>query len=224
MSQDEGYSPTLEDLEWLHDDWWIGDSDALEADDLRRASATLRRLLTDGELGRAWRHFGFAGQPSVVGPDCEALAVRLGLDLDLAASLVAGGGRHKNADWSFIGAFRVDNLTTGIPAEADAGFAVQTTAIARQAPGSPGPLDPMVERSWPVTNYLESTGAVRMGARIKRREIIEYFRNFAGGVHTDITKGVGGKKDATYQLIHDLLGHVLADARDGLYFELLSIG
>jgi len=35
---------------------------------LRRASAILRRLLVDDELGRAWRQAGFGGEPLILAP------------------------------------------------------------------------------------------------------------------------------------------------------------
>jgi hypothetical protein len=47
----------------------------------------------------------------------------------LAAALIAGGGRVGGLDLSFIGAFRVDNPTTGVPADAESGFAVCVTSI-----------------------------------------------------------------------------------------------
>lgn len=59
---------------------------------------------------------------------------------------------------------------------------------------------------------------------IKRREIIDYFRNYVGGAHHDLLKGANHANSDRYELVADLAGHVLADVRDGLYFELLSIG
>jgi hypothetical protein len=127
---------------------------------------------------------------------------------------------------SFIGAFRVDNPTTGVRADAAEGFAVRVTSIVRIATDNPTPgaLDVLIEREWYVSDYLESAGAVRKGQVITRKEIIEFFRNYVGGVHHDLLAGREHAKKNRYELVADLEGHVRADVRDGLYFELLSIG
>jgi hypothetical protein len=65
---------------------------------------------------------------------------------------------------------------------------------------------------------------VRKDEIIKRREIIEYFRNYSGGAHHDLLKGAKHSNSHRYALAADLAGHVRADVRERLYFELLSIG
>ena len=50
-----------EDLLYLQDEWGTSIEDAA----LRRGSAVLRRLLVDGDLGRAWREVHFSGEPKV---------------------------------------------------------------------------------------------------------------------------------------------------------------
>src|SRR5262245_53700859 len=119
----------LEDIEWLLNEWWLGEPDKLTHGHLRRGSSTLRLLLTDGLIQKAWRHYGFERQPQIHGPDISAIAAQKGLRLSLAAALIAGGGRINGLDMSFIGAFRIDNPRTGIPAEAESGFAVVVTSI-----------------------------------------------------------------------------------------------
>jgi len=220
------FKSVLEDIEWLRNEWWLGQPDGLTEGHLRRGSAALRLLLVDDLLGRAWRHYGFERQPRLVGPDIVAIAAAQGLRLDLAAGCIAGGGRQNGLDVSFIGGFRIDNPSTGVLANADVGFAVCVTSIARLASDAPavGPLDVLVERLWYLSEYLESPGAVRKGHIIKRREIIECFRNYVGGVHHDLLKGAKHSSNDRYELVADLSGHVRADIRDGLYYELLSIG
>jgi hypothetical protein len=215
-----------EDIDWLWTEWWLGQPDELTEGHLRRGSATLQLLLVDGLLQKAWRHYGFERQPKLVGPDIVAIAASKGLRLDLAAGCIAGGGRQKGVDVSFIGGFRVDNPSTGVPADAEVGFAVCVTSIARIASEAPvsAPWDALIERSWDLSEYLESPGAVRKGEMIKRREIIEYFRNYIGGAHHDLLKGAKHANNKRYELVADLADHVRADVRDGLYFELLSIG
>jgi len=220
------YQTVLEDLNWLRDEWWLGQPDKLTEGHLRRGSTTLSLLLVDGLLGKAWRQHGFEREPMLIGPDIVAIAQTQGLRLDLAAGCIAGGGRQNGTDVSFIGAFRIDNPSTGVLANAEEGFAVCVTSIARIA--SPAPpsydLEPLVEKNWSLSSYLESAGAVRKGQIITRREIIKYFRNHKGAAHHNLLAGKKSAAKDTYDLIDDLAGHVTADVRKGLYFELLSIG
>lgn len=220
------FKSVLEDLDWLWNEWWLGQPDGMTEGHLRRGSATLRALLVEGVLQKAWLHYGFERQPRLAGPDIEAIAGYHGLRLKLAVSCIAGGGRQKNLHVSFIGVFRVDNPSTGVPAEAEKGFSLCVTClpqIASEALGT-SPLGALVERLWYMSEYLESPGAVRKGQIIKRREAIEYFRNYIGGAHYDLSKAAKNAKTDVYELADDLGGHVHADVRDGLYFELLSIG
>lgn len=223
MSSD--FDSVADDLEWLRDEWWASETDISEGH-IRRGSATLHLLLQQGLLGRAWRHLGFSGgEPTVEGPDLMALVDRLNLRTEMAACLIAGGGRLNGIDLSFTGAFRVDNPTTGVSAHSDVGFSVATIFIARDIRSpTPGDLDCIIERSWHISEYLKSAGAVHKGIVITRSEVIDYFRNYAGGVHSDLLKKARNSKTDRHELINDLAGRVRADIREGLHFELLSIG
>jgi hypothetical protein len=127
---------------------------------------------------------------------------------------------------AFIGAFRANNQDTGVPADANEGFAVVVTSITRSAivPPTPGSLDPLVDRRWYISDYLESPAAAGKGVIIKRREVIEYFRNYVGGAHHDLISGTQRTKRQHYEVLAELEGRVIADIRDGIHFELLSIG
>lgn len=220
------FQSVLEDLNRLWNEWWLEQPDKLTEGHLRRGSTTLWLLLVDGLLGKAWRHYGFERQPMLIGPDIVAIAQAKGLRLDLAAGCIAGGGRQNGIDLSFIGAFRVDNPSTGALADAEEGFAVCVTSIARIASPAPPPydLETIVEKNWNLSSYLESAGGIRKGQIITRREVIKYFRNYKGAAHHDLLAGRKKADKDTYELIDDLEGHVRADVREGLYFELLSIG
>lgn len=220
------YQTVLEDLNWFRDEWWLEQPDKLTEGHLRRGSTTLSLLLVDGLLGQAWRHHGFARQPMLIGPDIVAIAQAQGLRCNLAVGCIAGGGRQNGVDLSFIGAFRVNNPSTGVLADAEEGFAVGVTSIARIASPAPPPydLEPLVEKHWSLSSYLESAGAIRKGQIITRREIIKYFRNHKGAAHHNLLAGKKSADKDKYDLIDDLEGHVTADVRKGLYFELLSIG
>jgi hypothetical protein len=217
-----------DDIEWLRKEWLLADPESISEGDIRRGSSTLRLLLTDGLLQKAWRHVGHEKQPTLTGPDIGGLASREGLRLDLAALVVAGGARMNHIEWAYRGIFRADNQETGVRAEAEEGFGVQVTAIMRDTRKPiPEPwLPPLLYRKWPLSEYLESPGAVRKGVVIKRREVIEYFRNYTGGVHHDLLNA--SKKNATkrelYELAAEVGRHSEGELWDGLHFELLSIG
>lgn len=220
------YQSVLEDIEWLYDDWWLSRADDLTSGELRRGSATLWLLLVEGLLGRAWRHYGFQGQPTVRAPDLTALATQRGYSLNRAAGLVAGGGRQNGIDLAFVGGFRIDHPTTGVSADAESGFAVAVTSVVRLANDVSGhsPLATLMERQWSVTDYIDSPTAVRRGELLTRRDVIDYFRNYAGGAHYDREGGTHDKRQAVRELVAELEPHVIADVRSGLHFELLSIG
>lgn len=218
----------IEDINWLRKQWWEDQGRALSEADIRRGSATLSLLLVNGLIGKLWRQFGFTGgEPTLEGPDIEAIAKAENLRLEMAASLIAGGGRSNNMDAAFIGAFRIDHPKTGVRADADEGFAVSTTTVLRDVcagVAAPGPLDEMIHRSWRISQYLDAPGAIRRGEMISRKEIIKYFRNYAGGVHHDLLTQTHHRDTDKHLLVSELEKHVRADTLDGLYFELLSIG
>lgn len=220
------YGFVAEDLEWFRDEWWGRRTELLSDGHIRRASFTLGCLLLDGAIQRAWRALGFAGEPRLPGPDLAALAARDGLRLDLAAAVVAGGGREDGSEVAFIGAFRIDNPTTGVPAGAPEGFAVEETAIVRpeglvQEPGS---LGPDIEGLRPLSEYLDGIAVVRRGLIITRRQLIEFFRAHPAGVVRVPPDDGHQMPQSVERGISELMGRVHVDRRDGLYFELLSIG
>ncbi|MFH2054880.1 MAG: hypothetical protein ABIJ61_02870 [bacterium] len=222
----EHYESLVDDLDWLWNIWWAGQPDSLSAGDLRRGSTTLDLLLTGGLLGRAWRSFGFDRQPQVCGPDISAYLQHEGLKPELTIGLIAGGGRQRGLDLSLLGAFRVDNPETGVPAEADVGFAVKVSVVSRTAAEHPpeGEFEEYIERPWYVSDYLNSIGGIRLGKSITRREVIQYFRNYTGGAHHFILGNTKSKKLSQHQIAAEIDRSVHADFRHGLHFELLSIG
>jgi hypothetical protein len=140
-------------------------------------------------------------------------------------SLIAGGGRLKGIDMACIGAARVDNETTGVSADAEVGFAVAVISVIRDARGTrtPSQLDSLVHTNYYVSQYLDAAGAIRDGQLIPRREILNYFRNEIGGAHYDAA-GSRHARTSARDLVAELERKVHADVRDGLHFEILSIG
>jgi hypothetical protein len=197
---------------------------SLTGGDIRRGSATLRRLLVEDVLGSAWRHHGFQREPAIYGPHAEKLAALRSRRLEHAVSLIVGGGRLNNVDVAMIGAFRVFNPQTGKGPEDDEGFGVEVSTIARKASGqtATSDLSALVEHPWHLKAYLQAPGAVRRGERISRREVIKHFANDIGGVHLDRAKK--DAPDQTRELVREMEQRVMADTMDGIYFEVLSIG
>jgi hypothetical protein len=210
----------------LRDEWWQGEPETVSEAHLRRGSAVLHLLLVQGLAGRAWRALGFSGEPSLDGPDIDGIAAKQGIPMHRIVSMIAGGGRLRGIDAAFIGAIRVDNSTTGVSADADEGFAVVVTTISRDArgPTAPSDLDSLVNRTHRITGYLNAAGAVRRGSVITRREVIDYFRNEIGGAHHDAATGSSHAKTSGRHLLAELERKVIADVREGLHFEILSIG
>jgi hypothetical protein len=75
-----------------------------------------------------------------------------------------------------------------------------------------------------MSEYLAAPGAVRRGTIIRRHDVIEYFRNYVGGAHHGLAKGERNTKQTIYELVSELEQRMRVDVRDGLYFELMSIG
>jgi hypothetical protein len=220
------YGSVAEDIEWFRDQWCTVHIPPAD-DELLRGSAVIRSLLVEKVVGRAWRHHGFHGQPRLLGPDVEALAEKHGFELRHAASLIAGGGTVNGITAAMIASVRAFNEATGNGPDDDEGFSVQVSSIlrdAREPETVPNELSELTRKLWPLSDYLESTAAVRVGTKISCRNIVKYFANYCGGVHMDKTKAKSNRDLATYKLIDTLSGKVIADVMDGLYFELLSIG
>lgn len=219
------WTTVADDIEWFQKEWCTLYAPPSEAD-LRRGSAALRRLLIDGALQSAWRHYGFKGQPTISGPDLEALLAEHKTPLRHVVSLIAGGATINGLQFLMLGAARVDNPKTGVSADAEEGFAVSVFSVSRDARNGPadGGLLHLTEKPFSLNDYLGAPGAVRIGTAFKRRDIIQYFANYAGGVHLDGAKKKRRKKTEVYEHIAQLEKKIQADTMDGLYFELLSIG
>lgn len=218
------FQTVAEDIEWLRDTWLLAD-ETPDTATIRRGSAVLRSLLVNNLIQIAWKQCGLPGGPTLTGPDLRQFADHANLDIKLAASVVSGGGIINGIQYSIVGAWRIDNPTTGIPASADERFAVLTSSVARDCREEPEPseLDPIVQKEWKLSAYFNAPSAVRRGDVISRKSLIEFFANYAGGVHLDRANS-GSTKRALYEFVDELTVKVSVEQTDGLHFELLSIG
>ena len=220
--QTDPWTSIADDIEWFEKEWctlYEAPSDA----DIRRGSAALRRLLIEDWIGKAWRHFGFQKQPSIVGPDLIKLATTQGHEIRHITSVISGGATIDGIQLAMLGHARANNPTTGVSVDADEGFAVVTFSITRDARGEAdeGDLERLINKEWMLSRYLDAPGMVRKGETISRRDIVTYFANVGGGVHLGPARK---EKEKNYALIEELINKIGALTMDGVFFELLSIG
>lgn len=125
---------------------------------------------------------GFKKEPKIQGPDLLAFFQKEKFDINLTVGAVAGGVRHDGIDTAFLSARRVDNPSTGVVASADVGFAVSVGFAAREArnPKPSADLDPLIERTWYMHQYLDAPGMIRRGTVLNRRELIKHVANEMG--------------------------------------------
>jgi hypothetical protein len=146
-----------EDLEYLAS--WPGD---ITDPEIRRGTATLRRLLDEDAYGAAWRAIGRKKQPTL-----------MAVDLDL----MLGG--------------RVDTVVIALACGADF-RGMKSVAICMNSGSVPlgtAPPTPIREGGYPfeqvftLSEYLKSTSGVVDGRRFSRHDVIKYLANVKGGVH-----------------------------------------
>jgi hypothetical protein len=202
----------VEDLTYLRDEWAGSIADAA----LRRGSTTLRRLLVNGDYGKAWRLVGFRREPRL-----DAL--------DLAAE-IRGYGRHPIV-WAQAGGAETQNgIHVGMVVIAE-GSLTPEEAAAQNRTGTH-------ERSYALTEYLnspsfqarltrhQSTGPAPYPITVSRRKVILYVANKKGGAHHDAAREA---TDDEFLLLDQISegGYRVVDSnvdRNAVYYELLSIG
>lgn len=218
-----------EDIEWFAKHW-CRLHEAPTDTEIRHGIAALRRLLLEDALGSAWRHVGFTKQPTIRAPDLDALLDHKGIAAQHVVSLIVGGATVNGLQHALIGVRRIDHPKTGVPADAESGFAVEVFNISRDArsPSTDVGMSDLTDQEQTLSTFLKKPGAVRTGALITRRQIITYFASQVGGVHID---GIGQRRrrsnaapDPAHVLLQDLQNKVQVDVMEGLYFAVLSMG
>jgi hypothetical protein len=211
-----------EDIEHFRG-WWEH-SEAVDNTTIRHGSAGLRRLLVDDSAGAAWRQIGYTKSPTLQGPDLLESLRQRGIPIDLIATAAAAGVRFAGMDTAFLGGYRADNPTTGIPATAEEGFAVVVTSAVRKVDGAtPSEMDALIRRTWHLHEYLDAPGLIRKGELVNRREVIKHVANEMGGVH--IHKSTSNYRD----LLTDAESKLFIENKAGfslrtMYIEVLAIG
>lgn len=187
-----------EDLEYFDREWGNEVTDAT----LRRGSTTLRKLLIQGDLFKAWNAKRMADEPYVIAPRLEAglfctptQRPHIGL---------AGGGE--------FGALHLSLAVAHISAEPE------------PPPHIP---DAATTHRFRLAEFVESASLYAEDTVVSRGEIVKYVANKLGGAHTDFSRR---KKDAVHALLDRVapqfafLTSLKLPAKNAVYFELLSIG
>jgi len=219
------YQIVADDIDYFQSNWCTLFQPPTDVE-IRWGVAAIRRLLMEGLLGQAWRESGLPGEPSVEAPDVLAILAHQGTEVRHVVALIAGGASIDGIASSMIGSARTHNESTGIGPDAEEGFAVSVFQVARDARGeeTEGPISHLVRTKFPVSAFLNSVGAIRIGEEIKRHDIIQYFAKEGGGVHLDRRSNRKQKEREIFDRIRDLQGKVQPFSMEGLYFEILSIG
>jgi hypothetical protein len=210
-----------EDIEYFSQ-WWKPES--VDTTAIRHGSGILRRLLVEDAAGACWRALGFKKEPTIQGPDLLGFFQKEKFDVALTVGAISAGVRHEGIDTAFLSARRVDNPATGVLASADVGFAVSIGSAVRDArnPAPSADLDPFIERTWYLHQYLDAPGMIRRGMVLNRREVIKHVANEMGGVH--VSKSSSQQRDLQIEAEDKLFVKGLIREIRGQYIEILAIG
>ena len=186
--QDEFLRVVLADLDYLDSNWSAGD---VTDDEMRRNSTLLRRFLIDGDLLRAWIE--------VVGKVPYAVPSK-GLKQPLAKA-VRG-----------VAYTTVSTVT-------QPGSQVHQAHVIRGPLGKgPDPVVVVQEKPLKLKKFVNGFCVVIDDVFIRRREVIQFVANKAGGAHYDEDKTKPYQRSVEAMTSFEVMG------RDALYYELLGIG
>ena len=143
------------DLAYLRQEW----DQSVDDSHLRRNSTVLRRILVNGDFGRAWRAVGFEREPDINAIDL--LKHIEGFDLSEIKFALAGGALFKGSKFACILLYLSD------------------AAEARRRDTQP------TERGFHLSEFLNSASFITDGEIVTRREVIQYVANKLGGAHLD---------------------------------------
>jgi hypothetical protein len=231
-------APTVaEDLSFLMNEW----QPRLEQSELRRLSPVLRRLLVQGEYGRAWRNLGLQGEPYVA---ATGLSEMLGI-IDRTAVMLAfappgetvrkvlqSGGQLQVVTPEDIAPGSVIVLVPGVdlgfgpilavvPPEKLSRIAADPQREASDAIGQA--LGRRVVRGMGLTAFLRSPAALVAGIEVSREDVIKYVANKVGGAHFDDKRA---PRDESFSLLDRTLMKYAPEGQPEAVFtyaELLSI-
>lgn len=185
-----------EDLEYFSQ-WRDDISDA----DIRRGSATLRRMLIEGTYSNAWRAAGFEREPTLVAVDLANIVAER--DFPRVVLALAGGAAFRGIHYA---AFVVNEGTEATTPPNDAVLSPE---------GHPG------ERLFSVSEIVKSSAGYAFGDRITRGEVIKYIANVKGGVH--LTPKDRKREAKLVARVGKLEKRIIVHQTEGLLVELVAL-
>lgn len=185
-----------EDLKFLAD--WNSD---ISAPEIRRGSATLRRLLVEGAYSSAWRAAGFEREPSLIAVDLSNL-INLS-DLGQVVFALAAGVE-----------FRGIHITNAMLNAGHSPPSPVKDAVLRPN-GFPG------ERVFRLSEYLHSASAYAFGEWLTRADVVKYIANVRGGVHLSQSQ----RKSEAHLVarVSPIEKRIIVYETEGLLVELVAI-
>lgn len=189
----------LDALDYLNEKW----DQEIDDKSLRVTSPILRRLITYGDLGRAWREVGFSKEPIILALDLkEMISEDPILRIDFAA---AGGALYKGAK---VAGMKI--LDMARPPEKQVG----------EPPYKPLRVSAFQQSSCLLITRRYPSGGMKQEI-LTRGELITFFANKHGGAHYD------AKRNSPKEYLLDWFlknGSLKVLDKRVVYFELLSIG
>ncbi len=177
----------FEDIEYFRDNWFENISDVK----IRNGTVTLRRLLINNVLNQAWRSVGFEKEPKLDGMDLVA-SIDPG-KIERVVIAIAGGATIdgfqiaglcvSRDEVGLIQQYPDDRVKAGKNPFTGKDIPIFLRHTSKSgALKTKGVVNGPTFKEFPLSQYLESAGAVVEGEIISRREIILY-RAYTGDVH-----------------------------------------
>jgi len=199
MNNFEIIKVVAEDLKYLMDEWDQEVSDT----SLRNTSTTLRRLISDDDLGKAWRLLGLAKEPIINAISLDEL---LGtIKLVHINQAFAGGAVYNNIQIKDIFEYNPGVTHDEI---------MQNYERKRN----------IAPKLFKLSEYRRSPCIILQGEKISRRELILYVSNKLGGAHFDPKRNDKKERERKFLLLDNYRDDYKLAGKDSVYFELLSIG
>lgn len=185
-----------EDLAFLRD--WSAD---ISEPEIRRGSATLRRVLVENAYGNAWRAASFKREPRLIAVDLNNIVAPA--DIGKVAFVLAAGADFRGL---YIGSAMVNEGSEVLPPVRD--------AVMREN-GFPG------EREFGLNEYMRSHSAFAFGEWITRADVVKYIANVKGGVHLSASQR--RREAELVARIAKIEKRIVVQGIDGLLLELVAI-
>ncbi len=197
----------IESLKYVAEDLsfsstWNGD---MASEEIRRGSATLRRLLVEETYSTALRACGFEKEPKLIAIAWENMMSKE--DTSLLEVALAGGVNTNGIDIALQVIFK--NVS------ADWSPPISPNPQSLRENGYPG------EKIYNLSEYLKSPSGFVNGIPFSRRDVIKYIANVKGGVHLNPKQRK--QEEKLVARIGKIDKRISIFGTDGLLVELVAI-